>query len=350
MTKNNLIITPPPPLLTNTESKKDSKNIELTIITAFYQLKNEFKGRSSQKYIDYFAFNAGLKNTFIIYCDDSNIASKVAKIREQKAPDSKTIIIQKPLDSIAPNEYQKIIKIFYPNTKEPKDSIKKEIPLHAIYSYLMYCKSCFVLDSISNPLSKNHISENLLWFDFGFNHGGSLFYKSSELNFTLIPQSSELSNNKFNLFTMGLADDKNKPFMINGCLSYGNVRTWGIFNTRMKAKFNEYIALKEFPDDQGVAFACARENPNEFNMLFAGNNWFENLFYFIPLDIAKSLSVRNPCIMNKTLNQKQILKYMQDTHLNVSIFKKLYRKLKRSTQKRFFETKILFEKMFNNRI
>ncbi|MWV69823.1 WlaTC/HtrL family glycosyltransferase [Helicobacter saguini] len=385
---NTLIFTPP--------LEQDSKNIEsnfkvsinpthlqdtqkaqeITIITAFYELTHEFKGRSSQKYIDYFAFNAALKNTFIIYCENAKIAEQIKQIRAKKAPDSITIIIQKSLDSIAPNEYAKIANIFHAqnslkdsknhNNIESKviessilesntnkdsnaniESKRNKIPLNALYSYLMYCKSCFILDSITNPLSKNHITRNLLWFDFGFNHGGDgTFYKANEFNFTLTPQDV-LQDSKMNIFANGIIDGYNPHILIGGLL-YGNTAAWRHFNAQMTKVYNECLSHAIFPDDQGLQMSLYREFPQDFNVLW-DTTWFDALFYFMPESIRKNISTRKFTIVKKTLNQKQILKYMQDTHISGSALRKLIRRFKRSTQKRYYEIKILFEKIFQKR-
>lgn len=171
------------------------KENELTIVTAFYKLDLEQKSIHSYKsqrnidtYLNYFAFNAGLKNKFVIYCNDDYVAQKVLEFRAQHNLESKTKIIQKPLISFARDDFAAINEVFerYNQSKWRADGGIHPPHTSALYDYLMYLKSFFVVDSINN--AKDFVSENLLWLDFGFNFAGSYFMDSNDFDFTLMPQ------------------------------------------------------------------------------------------------------------------------------------------------------------------
>lgn len=250
-------------------------------------------------------------------------------IRATHNLESKTIIVQKSLDSIAPNEY-KILQNFFKS---------KETSLAATYSYLMYAKSCFVLDSITHNLT----TKNILWLDFGFNHGNGLFYKSKEFDFMLQERSEFIIDSKMNLFTWGI-DSNDKPCTTIGGLMYGNKRAWKTFNTHMNEAFLHFINMNMLVDDQVMQKYCTAKYPQDFNILL-GYGWFDALFYFIEESKAKKLSLTKATILQRTLNQKEILNYTKSRQIKGNYFQKLCKKLKLSTEKRMIESRIFIDKI-----
>lgn len=181
---------------------------------------------------------------------------------------------------------------------------------------------------------------NFLWLDFGFNHGGALFAKSSELNFTLTPQTSLLKSDKINLFSWGL-DSNDKPYVAIGGLIYGSAHAWRDFGVHMQEAYLHFLSRQEFVDDQSLHKYCLEHYGRDCNLLL-GYGWFDSLFYFIDSSVASKLSLAQATILNKTLNQDQILNYTKKRQIRGNYFKKLYLKLKHSSEKRIFTLRKLF--------
>lgn len=174
---------------------------EITIVTAFYKLNlhkqsvDSYKAsRTSRTYLDFFSFNVRLKNKMIIYIDDTadsliDIEKEIYALRAKEGLESKTLVIKKSLQSFAESDFDAIATCFreYNQSEGRFDSIH---PPHNSpeYDYLMYAKSFFVLDSMQNEKSRDFVSDNILWLDFGFNLGGRAFLESSDFDFMLAPQ------------------------------------------------------------------------------------------------------------------------------------------------------------------
>lgn len=312
---------------------------EITIVSAFYKLNlhkqstQSYKAeRTSKTYLDYFSFNAGLKNKMIIYIDDIesdeslDMQKEIYALRAKHNLESKTLVIKKSLKSFASSEYDAIKECFkkYNQTKDRFDSIH---PPHNSpeYDFLMYAKSFFVLDAIS----RSEASERILWLDFGFNFNGQRFIESSDFNFTLKPQRNlnidlELASrlnmdisdiaggggviqgmidSKLNLFSLGKCDDRalaviltqgTSNFLIGGCI-YGNRAAWSAFNTAMQKALSAFLSFNTMDDDQKMYIWCVRNFPDIFNILPL-DDWFYALFYFMDESKRKVVKTATPSI------------------------------------------------------
>lgn len=314
-------------------SNQNNINNEITVISAFYKLDLDKKSKESYKskrtvqtYLDFFSFNAGLKNKFVIYTDNDDVINEIYALRRAHGLESQTLAIKKSLESFSPKDYERIKKCF--KDYDQKRSIH---PPHTSpkYNYLMYCKSFFVLDAIKNPLSKNFISENLLWLDFGYNLGGSYFLNSKEFNFKLTPQIqitydielakthnidikkiNILDNTKLNMFTLGNTDKRTlahiliqgtSSFITGGCM-YGNINAWFHFNKYIKQALKTFESFNIMDDDQQLYTWCVRNYPQYFNLL-AVDGWFSALFYFIPKHKRQNIKVRSTSIFGGKENK-----------------------------------------------
>lgn len=130
------------------------------IITAFYELNlakttpNSYKAkRTVSDYLEFFSFFAGLQNMIVIYTG-SEIEDKILEMRKAQNLGDKTLIIKKSLNDFAPKE-RKIIENTFAHYNQAIGRFDPTHPPHtsAEYNYLMFLKSFFVVDYISNYTS-----------------------------------------------------------------------------------------------------------------------------------------------------------------------------------------------------
>lgn len=97
----------------------------------------------------------------------------------------------------------------------------------------MYLKPFFVCDAIEEGLT----NENIMWLDFGFNHGGEFFIDKEQFNFLLEKQNG-IDNDKINFFS--IKDDDRQTLasiyfsmetFIMGGLIFANYKKWQILKT-----------------------------------------------------------------------------------------------------------------------
>lgn len=270
---------------------------ELTIVTAFYDIgRGEIahNERGVQKYLDYFAFWAGLKNPLIVYTSEE-FAPLILKMRENLGLKDKTQIIIKNLASFDSKMLTKMRELMgkFDQTKGRKNPQNIEC-VSAEYNFLMYSKVLFVCDAIMRNLCTEHI----LWLDFGFNHKDDFFTKKEEFNFTLMPNFS-LKNDKIALFALNENLNKthlaeiyyNMEVSLMGGLIYGKKEAWAKFKRHMKEALRAFLSMQIVDDDQILLLWCARNHPNSYNIILNDtHHWFDALSFFIPPQIRQNLT------------------------------------------------------------
>ncbi|EAI8140994.1 protein YibB, partial [Campylobacter jejuni] len=268
---------------------------EITIVTAFYDIgRKDIKNfeRDNDKYLSYFEFLAGIKNKMIIYTQE-NIKEKILDTRKKHNLEDKTIIITKELQEFDEQGYKKIIDTF----RNYDQSINRKNPnniecISPMYCYLMYLKPFFVCDAIQRGLT----DENIMWLDFGFNHGGNFFVDKDQFNFYLQKQNS-IDENKINLFSIK-NDDKQtlaniyfsmETFLMGGII-FAKSKNWLLFKHHMQKCIKYFTSFGIIDDDQIMLLWCARNYRKNYNIIKV-YFWFDSLYHFIPQNIAKKLKI-----------------------------------------------------------
>jgi len=176
---------------------------EITLVTAFFDIgRDKFVSipRANDKYFEYFRFWSRIKNNLIVYTDSVNEDRVLQIRREFHLEDRTTVIVIDDIYDIEPEILSNV-------TDVAKNSHFLDFRLHrnatsnsAKYSYLMLLKSWFLADAVKKKLT----AKTVAWIDFGFNHGGKVYTKSEEFDFTWEYDFSE----KIQLFYYGEYDDK----------------------------------------------------------------------------------------------------------------------------------------------
>ncbi len=264
---------------------------ELTIVTAFYNVGRTT--RSNDQYLSYFDFWAGLKNKVIIYTTE-DMKESILKIRKKHNLEDKTIIITKDLKEFDKQNLEKIQETFIKydqtlNRKHPKN-IECNNPL---YCYLVFLKPFFVVDAIERKLT----SENIMWLDFGFNHGNEFFTDRVEFNF-LLEKQEIINEEKINFFSVKEGEYKNianvyfnmEPFIMGG-LIFAKSKNWYILKEHTKNALNAFLSFGMVDDEQTMYLWCTRNYLNNYKII-RSYEWFDALFNFIPIEIKSHLSFK----------------------------------------------------------
>ncbi|MBX1885952.1 protein YibB [Campylobacter peloridis] len=307
-------------------------NSDITIITAFYDInRSNIKNfeRSNQKYLDYFDFWSGLKNHVIIYTTE-DMKELILEKRKQHHLEGKTTIIVKELNEFDLQTLNKIKETFknYNQTLHRKNPGNIEC-ISPLYCYLMYLKPFFVCDAIE----RNITSENIMWLDFGFNHGDSFFINKEQFNF-LLEKQENIINDKINFFSIKDQETNTipeiyynmEPFLIGG-LIYGSSRAWNSFKKNLYECMQFFLSFNIVDDDQIMLLWCSRNYPQNYNIIRC-YEWFDSLFNFIPKEVKniilfKKHHTRRYKIIKQTLkNQKNIsLRYKMTLYLKYFYYK-----------------------------
>ncbi|WP_181882364.1 WlaTC/HtrL family glycosyltransferase [Helicobacter didelphidarum] len=278
--------------------------------------------RTTQNYLNWFGFLTGIKNRFIIYVDSIEIADAIYALRAKHGLESQTLVIQKKLDSFAPDDYEKMKKLD-----------------RTLFAYVMYCKSFCVVDALQNPLTKDFVTDRIMWLDFGFNKSDDTFRKSKDFDFTLAPQTDLIIDSKINFFAYWI----DSPIILIGGLTYGDRKSWLHLNMRMREANKVMLDSNVVLEDQGLYGCLVTKYPEEFNVLQT-DGWFKTLFYFIPESKRKNISIKDTSILQKTFNQDNIVKYIQDVDIfSKKGIQKFWRKMKRSVKRRYMTIRNFFE-------
>ncbi len=299
----------------------------MTIVTAFYDINRKdldsFK-RDYKKYMQYFSFWAGLKNELIVYTS-AEFKDEILEIRKKYALYDKTKVVVKELSSFDEYALKAMQKTFtdYDQSKNRKFPQNIECK-SALYCYLMYLKPFFVCHAIENNLCS---STELLWLDFGFNHGSDFFTNSSQFNFLLQSQDS-LARDKINFFSVKEKEENSiaylyfcmETFLMGGIL-YASKDKWQIFKEDMKKALQHFLSFGIVDDDQLLFLWILRNLPQNYSVNKT-KFWFDSLFYFMPYEFATKLDIKKIKVykkiktkLKKDLKQGDYLSFMKNFFL-----------------------------------
>ncbi|EGK8010755.1 protein YibB, partial [Campylobacter lari] len=261
---------------------------EITIVTAFYNIGRTTRG--NDQYLSYFDFWSGLKNHVVIYTTE-DMKELILEKRKQHHLEGKTTIIVKELNEFDLQTLNKTKETFkiYDQTLHRKNPNNIEC-ISPLYCYLMYLKPFFVCDVIERGIA----SENIMWLDFGFNHGDSFFINKDQFNF-LLEKQENIINDKINFFSIKDQEANTipeiyynmEPFLIGG-LIYGSSRAWGNFKKNLYECMQCFLSFNIVDDDQIMFLWCTRNYPQNYNIVRC-YEWFDSLFNFIPKEIKNTI-------------------------------------------------------------
>ncbi|EAI6370036.1 protein YibB, partial [Campylobacter coli] len=151
----------------------------------------------------------------------------------------------------------------------------------------------FVVDAIEKKLT----NENIIWLDFGFNHGNEFFTNKAEFNF-LLEKQEIINEEKINFFSVKEEEYRNiahvyfnmEPFIMGG-LIFAKSKNWHIFKEHMKNALNAFLSFGIVDDEQTMYLWCIRNYLNNYKII-RSYEWFDALFNFIPIEIKSHLSFK----------------------------------------------------------
>ncbi|MCR8676797.1 protein YibB [Campylobacter sp. S4:11] len=261
---------------------------EITIVTAFYNIGRTTRG--NDQYLSYFDFWSGLKNYVVIYTTE-DMKELILEKRKQHHLEGKTTIIVKELNEFDFQTLNKIKETF----KNYNQALHRKNPnniecISPLYCYLMYLKPFFICDAIERGI----VSENIMWLDFGFNHGDSFFINKDQFRF-LLEKQENIINDKINFFSIKDQEANTipeiyynmEPFLIGG-LIYGSNRAWSSFKKNLYECMQCFLSFNIVDDDQIMFLWCTRNYPQNYNIVRC-YEWFDSLFNFIPKEIKNTI-------------------------------------------------------------
>lgn len=157
---------------------------EITLVTDFFDIgrgqdKNKDLRRTAQRYFDEFKRWARIQNTLVVYTD-SDSAEIIKGIRAEYGLGEKTIIIQiDNLFELVPGLLPKLEKISHNKDFLNFRYLPEASSNNPKYDYLWMMKYYFMNDAYERGL----LSENVVWMDFGFDHGGITYSDAEDYNF-----------------------------------------------------------------------------------------------------------------------------------------------------------------------
>lgn len=277
----------------------------ITVVTAFFDIgrgAHAAQPRSREQYFEHFSFWAGLKNDLIAFADEGDV-ERIKAIRERLAPDAKTTVVPARLDEFSPEMSRLIRKTFSEFDQSAFRACPKNIECTSPdYLLLTVLKPFFVCRSISERLISAD-ADQLLWLDFGYNHGGEYFISPEEFDFSLTTQflpeniRADLEAGKLLIFSVNAAETRESVLSIfcsmkavfMGGLICGNADAWKFFRDGIFDSVKKLAALGAVDDEQLHMLHLYRRHKEKFSVLPAPH-WYESLQYFS----SKALSFAYP--------------------------------------------------------
>ncbi len=240
---------------------------EITLVTAYFDIGRgewgKFK-RGDNKYISYFKLWARMKNKLIVYTN-AEVAKEVLAIRESYGlRDQTQVIVIDDVRSCDMDIYQKIEKTMqHPVSRRFHRHPNYPESFSPIFNYVVLLKPYFVADAVK----RNLVTGTAAWIDFGFNHGGELFYKPEEFDYIWKYDFTD----KIHIFTARELDDepifqvvKYMDVYIRGNLiiaqDYRWAELWQLWRNAMVSLTD--VGLSD--DDQTISLMAYRAKPELF--------------------------------------------------------------------------------------
>ncbi|MCE5286374.1 MAG: HtrL family protein [Pelosinus sp.] len=242
---------------------------EITIVTAFFDIGREkWPGfeRDNSKYVENFKFWARMKNKLVVYTDQET-ARQVQQIRESFGLKDRTqTVVVDDITTLDPDIYQCMEKVLA-NELAIKFRRKPASPESyiAMYDYVMYLKTYFIVDAIERGLANGMIS----WMDFGYNHGGKFYTNPLEFDFLWQYDFSA----KIHLFSIEPLDEtpifeivRDMKIYISGGIVIAPAELWKILLPLVRRAIFSLASCGLMDDDQTLLIMAYREHPEFFEI------------------------------------------------------------------------------------
>lgn len=247
---------------------------ELTLVTDFFDIgrgkdKNSELRRTSAKYMEEFKRWARIRNHLIVYTDPGS-AEEIMKIREEYGLADKTTIIEiEDLFGLEPELFAKMERISKDEAFLKFRYLPEASSNNPKYDYLWMMKYYFMNDAYNRGL----LNEDVAWVDFGFDHGGIVYYDENDYDFTWEYDFG----GKIHIFCL---EDPNKvscvttlqylPDCVMGCM-YGLSREmvptfWKVVREAMEA----LLMIECVDDDQELVLMAYKKYPEYFTVHVTG--------------------------------------------------------------------------------
>ena len=253
---------------------------KLTIITAFFDIGrgdmsyDNCEPRSFERYLGYFKGWARVKNDMIIYAQ-KGLGEKIMNVRRKFGLEDKTKIVE--IDNVyalEPGLVERMKKVENDEAFLNFRFFSSEISNTAEYNYVMLMKYYFLRDAAA----KYAKDDDLVWIDFGFNHGGKCYSNPEEFDFELKP-SCKIS--KVQLFALpGKKIENISPIRslqyqsehIEGAPIVCPARLSSELYSECVAAMDALIRIGCIDDDQQLLLMSWRNNPELFEI--KASYWF----------------------------------------------------------------------------
>lgn len=243
---------------------------EITLVTDFFDIgrgqdKNKDLRRTAQRYFDEFKRWARIQNTLVVYTD-SDSAEIIKGIRAEYGLEEKTIIIQiDNLFELVPGLLPKLEKISHNKDFLNFRYLPEASSNNPKYDYLWMMKYYFMNDAYERGL----LSENVVWMDFGFDHGGITYSDAEDYNFLWEYDFK----NKIHIsclhdpdLVIGMQSLQFQDDCVMGCM-YGVSRELvPIFWHLVEDAMNALLMLDCMDDDQQLVLMAYKARPEIFEV------------------------------------------------------------------------------------
>lgn len=248
---------------------------EITLVTDFFDIgrgqdKNQELRKTAEKYLDAFKHWARIQNKLIVYTD-SKSAGKVMEIRESFGRGEQTIIIE--IDNLFELEGE-----LFERMKKAAEGpaflnfryLPEAFSNNPKYDYLWMMKYYFMNDAYNRGL----LSDQVVWIDFGFDHGGVVYRDEEDFNF----KWEYDFGNKIHIFCLsdpnemsGIECLQYQPDCVQGSMYGLPCELAPVFWSLIRKAMESLLMLDCVDDDQLLVLMAYKARPELFEVHV--NNW-----------------------------------------------------------------------------
>ena len=263
----------PEPGAGRARASKNADLLAISIVTAFFDLGREnwehggkaspFQ-RSLERYFDYFAHLAKIKNQLVIFTSP-DLAQRVLDLRRAAGRENETVIFaianlfdEPKLKALEVEVASKMTEAFRASTRVPH-SPEYNVPRYVVMDAL---KSIFTLTALKAGVVN---AQQLAWMDFGYCRDELAFDANKTWRFD--------TAGKFNLFHMQPIDDmpiydvvlRGKVYFQGGC-RIAPAAMWPEFVADIDAALAGLLSVDLVDDEQTLILMAWRKNPQKYRI------------------------------------------------------------------------------------
>ena len=248
---------------------------KIVLVSGFFDIgRDSFAShpRTTEQYFAWFKRWARMHNDLIVFCENAEVQQRiVSALKRVKKHGSYQVINLGPKESYCSAVFSRMKQIEVSPAFKAFRISKSNCEDQASYCYVMFLKYYLLNVAMQYVDKANSSDKYLAWIDFGFEHGGELYGRSSQYNFEWqfpffdrIVMSLVAPLDERPISTIA-ADTRN--YCVAGALVVVPFQKVELFVSWVNDSYDELLAQNIIDDDQTILLDVYRKHSVDISLV-----------------------------------------------------------------------------------